>query len=207
VLVAEPFAGSSYAADNLVDVQQNIVFLADFLHALPVAIRRCDHATPRCHRLKAQTANGVGAFCKNDLFDLIRGPNAVVFLRCEDASAQRTSEKQAALKAALGPEATGVFNQIESEMAPHENMLNLHDNWYLSILGLHPSQQGKGLGAVLLRPVLDEADKAGVASYLTTFSQGNIKFYEKVGFEVMGQFPVPATGSDFSVLVRPPRPV
>jgi len=125
----------------------------------------------------------------------------------EDASAQRTSEKQAALKAALGPEATGVFNQIESEMAPHENMLNLHDNWYLSILGLHPSQQGKGLGAVLLRPVLDEADKAGVASYLTTFSQGNIKFYEKVGFEVMGQFPVPATGSDFSVLVRPPRPV
>ncbi len=124
-----------------------------------------------------------------------------------DASAQRRSEKQVALVAALGPEATGVFNQIESEMAPHESTLNLHDHWYLSILGLHPSRQGQGLGAVLLKPVLDEADKAGAASFLTTFSQGNIKFYEGVGFEVAGRFPVAATGGDFSVLVRPPHPV
>lgn len=123
------------------------------------------------------------------------------------ASAARKIEKQAALEQALGPAATKVFNQIESAMAPHEAALDLHEHWYLSILGLHPTRQGGGLGAALLEPVLKDADHAGKASYLTTFSAGNIPFYERQGFFSVGRFPVPMTGADFSVLVRAPQPV
>lgn len=122
-----------------------------------------------------------------------------------EASAARKSAKQAALVAALGQAAVEVFNQIESAMAQHEAGLNLHDHWYLSILGVHPSRQGKGLGALLLEPVLAEADNASAACYLTTFSPGNIRFYEGLGFASAGRFPVQVTGGAFSVLVRGPR--
>jgi len=118
------------------------------------------------------------------------------------SAAARKAEKQTALEAALGPTATQVFNQIETEMAQHEDTLGLHDLWYLSILGLHPSRQGKGLGAALLEPVLKEADQAGHACYLTTFSPGNIPFYEALGFKDVGHFPAPTTAAGFSVLVR-----
>ena len=80
LLVSEPGAGSANAADNLVDMQQDVVFLADFLHALPVALGRFDYAAACGDRLKAQGANGVGAFAQDDLFDLIRGPFAKVLV-------------------------------------------------------------------------------------------------------------------------------
>lgn len=122
-----------------------------------------------------------------------------------EASAARTAEKQTALEAALGQAAMQVFNQIEAEMARHEDALDLHDLWYLSILGLHPSRQGKGLGAALLEPVLKDADQAGKACYLTTFSPGNIPFYQRLGFAKVGHFPVAVTDAHFSVLLRAPR--
>ncbi len=118
---------------------------------------------------------------------------------------QRRADKQAALLVALGPAALQLFNDIEASMAGHEAPLKLDGFWYLSILGVHPSMQGKGRGAALLQPVLQEADTAGVSSYLTTFSPGNIRFYEGLGFENKGTFEEPVSQSAFSVLVRTAR--
>ena len=74
MLISEPRAGSANTANNLVDMQQNIVFVADFLHAIPITLRRSDHATAGCDRFKAQSANGLRAFAQDDFFDLVLRP-------------------------------------------------------------------------------------------------------------------------------------
>ncbi len=82
MLVAEPGAGATHAADNLIDMQQDVIFFADLGNARPIAVRGLDDATAGGDRLKAECAHGVCAFAQNDRFDLVRGPFAVVFGRC-----------------------------------------------------------------------------------------------------------------------------
>jgi putative spermidine/putrescine transport system permease protein len=74
MLIAEPFAGAAHAADDLVDMQQDVVFAADLLHARPIALGRGDDAAAGGHRLKAQRAHGVGPFAQDHLLDLRRRP-------------------------------------------------------------------------------------------------------------------------------------
>ncbi len=118
--------------------------------------------------------------------------------------AEKASEKHAALEQVMGPECLRVFTDIEASMAESEAGLNLADHWYLSILGVDPSMQGRGLGGRLVTPVLREADALGVASYLTTFTPRNISFYQRLGYRVVSDFPEPVTNSRFWVLVRDP---
>jgi GNAT superfamily N-acetyltransferase len=62
---------------------------------------------------------------------------------------------------------------------PHE------PHWYLRVLGVDPTRQGEGIGAGLVRPVLDEADREGVGAYLTTAVEANLAWYARFGFEVL----------------------
>ena len=78
MLIAEPGAGPAHAADHLVDGKQDVVFLADFLNPLPIPLRRHDHAAPRRHGFKDQTAHRIGAFAQDHLFDGIRRALAIV---------------------------------------------------------------------------------------------------------------------------------
>ena len=59
-----------------------------------------------------------------------------------------------------------------------------HSAWYLSIVGILPSAQGRGLGATLLAGTLAEASHAHVPCYLETFTPRNLRFYERLGFFV-----------------------
>lgn len=123
----------------------------------------------------------------------------------EDDAALRKAQKRAGLRKALGVSGLALFEKIEASMETQEKDLQLANHWYLSILGVSPSVQGKGLGAHLLEPVLDRADNAGVPSYLTTFTPRNISFYKRMGFEDAGRFPEPVTGSPFHILIRAAR--
>ena len=78
VLIAEPGAGAPDAADHLVDVQEDVVFLADLADALPIAFGGRDDAAACGDGFKAEPAHGVGAFAQDDFLDLVRGPFAVV---------------------------------------------------------------------------------------------------------------------------------
>ncbi len=118
---------------------------------------------------------------------------------------RKQAAKEKGLVAAMGEACARTFAKIEAAMAEHEARLGLDGHWYLSILGVSPSVQGQGLGGGLLKPVLAQADAAGVSSYLTTFTPRNIPFYERQGYAVAGQFPEPTTGSEFTVLVRRPH--
>ncbi|MEX0272250.1 GNAT family N-acetyltransferase [Leptolyngbyaceae cyanobacterium UHCC 1019] len=59
-------------------------------------------------------------------------------------------------------------------------------HWYLSILGVEPTQQGKGYGSALMQHVLTQCDRAYLPAYLESSKPSNIPFYERHGFELLG---------------------
>jgi GNAT superfamily N-acetyltransferase len=53
---------------------------------------------------------------------------------------------------------------------------------YLGVLATHPARQGEGLATAVLTPILDEADRLGIACCLETSTMKNRRFYERRGF-------------------------
>ncbi len=88
-------------------------------------------------------------------------------------------------------------------------MLKLHrrhasgPHWYLQMVGVEPSKQGRGLGSRLLAHGLARASKLPV--YLETDVERNVGLYRRHGFEVMEHAstaePVPLWS-----MLRPPTP-
>jgi GNAT superfamily N-acetyltransferase len=78
------------------------------------------------------------------------------------------------------------------------------DAWYLTIVGVHPVAQGRGIGAQLVRPTLAEATKAGVYAFLETFAPRNLVFYERMGFVQVAEFVEPTTKAQYVVMLRAP---
>ncbi len=65
------------------------------------------------------------------------------------------------------------------------------NHWYLWGLGVKPSQQGQGIGSMLIQPVLAQADTDRLPCYLETMNERNVPFYEKHGFRVVSDGAVP----------------
>lgn len=89
-----------------------------------------------------------------------------------------------------------------------EEMENYHpdeDCWYLSIIAADANFMGQGLGAALMKHALREADEKGLPAYLESSNIRNVPFYERHGFEVMGEIQI---GSSPIVrpMIRSPRP-
>lgn len=61
------------------------------------------------------------------------------------------------------------------------------DFFYLWFIGVHPDQQGLGLGSALLREVLDSADGMNRPVYLETSTLVNIPWYKRFGFSVFDE--------------------
>lgn len=58
---------------------------------------------------------------------------------------------------------------------------------YLEFVATHRDRQGKGLGAAVLQPVLDQADTEGVGCYLESSNPRNLAFYARLGFQERGE--------------------
>jgi GNAT superfamily N-acetyltransferase len=78
------------------------------------------------------------------------------------------------------------------------------EHWYLAVLAVDPSQQGKGFGGLVLEPELEEADRRGLPCYVETAKTRNVTFYEKQGFVVKHEFAVPMGGPPFWTMIREP---
>ena len=63
-------------------------------------------------------------------------------------------------------------------------------HYYLFIAGVAPGQQGKGVNAVLLRPMLARMDNENMPAYLETQSADNVALYEQLGFRVIENKPL-----------------
>ena len=77
-------------------------------------------------------------------------------------------------------------------------------HWYVHVLGVHPSEQGKGLGRALLDPALAMADRDRVPLYLETSNPRNLTFYGRFGFEVVEELQLPGGGPPMWRMLRLP---
>ncbi len=63
-------------------------------------------------------------------------------------------------------------------------------HYYLFIAGVAPGQQGRGVNATLLRPMLKRLDNENTPAYLETQSADNVALYEQLGFRVVENKPI-----------------
>ena len=66
--------------------------------------------------------------------------------------------------------------------------------WYLGLLAVAPEAQGAGVGSSLVRAGLARADRDGVGSFLETGTAANVAFYQRLGFTVTEEIPLPGGG-------------
>ena len=77
-------------------------------------------------------------------------------------------------------------------------------HWYLAFLGVRPSEQGKGLGSALIRPVLSRCDAERAPAYLETSNERNLSLYQRHGFKVVRECDIP-NGPHFWGMWREPQ--
>lgn len=77
-------------------------------------------------------------------------------------------------------------------------------HWHLSVLGVAPERQRSGIGAALMRPILERADREGVLAHLETSRAENVPYYVRYGFEVAREFDVPGGGPHMWTMSRRP---
>lgn len=77
-------------------------------------------------------------------------------------------------------------------------------HWYLEVLGTDPEHQGRGIGTALFAPVLDRCDAEGVPAYLESSKPGNVGYYERFGFRVLGEIAAGPGGPPLWTMWRDP---
>ena len=93
----------------------------------------------------------------------------------------------AGLAPALGPRLPRALSGLREVEARHP----ARPHWYLSVLGTDPERQGEGLGAAVMRPVLEECDRLEIGAYLETATERNVAFYTRQGFRVVDAVDLP----------------
>mgnify|MGYP001824388693 CR=1 FL=1 len=123
-----------------------------------------------------------------------------------ERSSAKASAREAFLRERFGAQVLDRYQQIMVNMTANAEGLVPEDAWYLSIVGVLPEFQNQGLGASLIRPVLEQSDRAGLATYLETFTPRNMTFYERLGYQEAGTFSEPVSDASYSLMVRPAAP-
>jgi len=85
-------------------------------------------------------------------------------------------------KALAGLIEQGVPKKRQAEVfALFAEMARVHPtepHWYLPLIGVEPGQQGRGLGAALLGPVLNVCDAAQLPAYLEATTSRSVPFID-----------------------------
>ena len=80
-----------------------------------------------------------------------------------------------------------------------------NEHYYLHAIGVSPDSQGKGVGSRLLRAVLETCDRDNIVAYLETSNIKNLPFYERHGFQVLGEVQVESHGPKAWFMLRKPH--
>jgi GNAT superfamily N-acetyltransferase len=130
------------------------------------------------------------------------GGTAWLLPRSAEVQAVESQAKAAFMSETLGLTGSKNYHAIVDFMSPLAERHVPADAWYLSIIGIHPSTQGKGLGEELLKPTLQEASAIGATCYLETFTPRNLRFYNRLGFLSVAEYLEPTTGSAYVIMRR-----
>ncbi|MGI9585228.1 MAG: GNAT family N-acetyltransferase [Acidimicrobiia bacterium] len=74
---------------------------------------------------------------------------------------------------------------VLQQMDERREALMPEPHWYLEAIGVEPRHQGAGFGTALVRAGLQRADHDRTSVYLETETEGNVGYYEHLGFEVV----------------------
>jgi ribosomal protein S18 acetylase RimI-like enzyme len=135
-----------------------------------------------------------------------RGAALWLLPRTPETQAREGAAKRQAFQALLGPRGYARYAAIVEAMHAHTSRLVPDDAWYLSILGVSPAAQAKGLGRHLIEPTIAEAEAVGAVCYLETFTTAGARFYERAGFTLIDWHDEPTTGRAYATLRRDPAP-
>ena len=81
-----------------------------------------------------------------------------------------------------------ILPRVLSGLATLESNHPSEPHYYLPFVGVDPDWQGRGLGAALMRPILDRCDEEKIPAYLEASSPRNRALYERHGFETTEEF-------------------
>ena len=76
-------------------------------------------------------------------------------------------------------------------------------HWYLPLMGVEPTQQGRGIGSALLKHALSQCDQDGKLAYLEASSPANKALYERHGFESLDMVQIGSSPPLFPMLRQP----
>ncbi len=77
-------------------------------------------------------------------------------------------------------------------------------SYYLSVLGVEPEHQGRGIGSALMRPVLERCDRDRLPATLQTFTERNLPLYRRNAFEVVAETTIRGTSVRAWLMRRDP---
>ncbi len=102
---------------------------------------------------------------------------------------KKATAKSILLDAGLIFSSIGLFN-IKKAMDRESKIKKFHPKelmYYLWYIGVEPTEQGKGIGAKLLKEVIENASSTGRKIYLETSTLKNIPWYKKFGFKIYNE--------------------
>ncbi len=76
-------------------------------------------------------------------------------------------------------------------------------HWYLEAIGVEPQHQGAGFGSALVRAGMQGADRDETPVNLETETEGNVGFYQHLGFEVVEQIVAAGVNLPLWLMIRP----
>jgi GNAT superfamily N-acetyltransferase len=105
----------------------------------------------------------------------------------------------------LGPEASQRMLAMTGEIDRQHELLITGRHLRLEFFGVEPGRQGSGIGSALMEHGHRRADELGLRCYLETFTEPNVRYYERRGYEVVGEYVV-GDGVPVFGMIRRPQP-
>jgi GNAT superfamily N-acetyltransferase len=93
-----------------------------------------------------------------------------------------------------------LFNVLEQMGAFHP----AEPHWYLPLIAVAPTDQGRGCGSTLLRRALARCDRNGFPAYLEATNPRNASLYERLGFKAVGRIQA-GSSPEIVPMLRPPQ--
>jgi GNAT superfamily N-acetyltransferase len=135
----------------------------------------------------------------------LTGESAAVALWIPPGKPELRPEDEARLEGMLsellGDGAARVLQTFDRFEAAHPRS---EPHYYLSLLGTHPDQRGRGLGMGLLAATLERIDTEAAPAFLESSNPINTPRYERLGFAICGEFELPEDGPSVTQMWRDP---
>lgn len=104
-----------------------------------------------------------------------------------------------------GPEVSERLLAMTGEIERQHERLITGPHFRLEFFGVDPSRQGSGIGSALIEHGHRIAHQRGLPCYLETFTRPNVRYYERRGYRIVGEYRV-GDGVPVYGMARPARP-